>query len=152
MEEEIGQSSKYTNKTALAHELKRSVKGEAIQRIRSVYITRPEAYDEMGKKLEVHYDDVSASVQAALSGFQLLKPLESEDYKALVELVDEVEAAYCQLQELSHLDVLTMRDVDHISKFLPSHVRGEWIRKYQDLPSTEKIKPFPHFMKFLNWE
>ena len=144
--------SVYTNKTALAHELKRSVKGEAIQRIRSVYITRPEAYDEMWKKLEVHYDDVSASVQAALSGFQRLKPVESEDYKALVELVDEVEAAFCQLQELSHLDVLTMRDVDHISKFLPSHVRVEWIRKYQDLPSTEKIKPFPHFMKFLNRE
>ena len=144
--------SVYTNKTALAHELKRSVKGEAIQRIRSVYITRPEAYDEMWKKLEVHYDDVSASVQAALSGFQRLKPVESEDYKALVELVDKVEAAFCQLQELSHLDVLTMRDVDHISKFLPSHVRVEWIRKYQDLPSTEKIKPFPHFMKFLNRE
>ena len=144
--------SVYTNKTALAHELKRSVKGEAIQRIRSVYITRPEAYDEMWKKLEVHYDDVSASVQAALSGFQRLRPVESEDYKALVELVDEVEAAFCQLQELSHLDVLTMRDVDHISKFLPSHVRVEWIRKYQDLPSTEKIKPFPHFMKFLNRE
>ena len=46
--------SVYTNKTALAHELKRSVKGEAIQRIRSVYITRPEAYDEMWRKLEVH--------------------------------------------------------------------------------------------------
>ena len=31
----------YTNKTALAHELKRSVKGEANKRIRSVYITKP---------------------------------------------------------------------------------------------------------------
>ena len=85
----------------------------------------------MWRKLEVHYDDVSASVQAVLFGFQRLKPVESEDYKALVELVDEVEAAYCQLQELNHLDVLTMQDVDHFSKFLPSHVRVEWIRKYQ---------------------
>ena len=35
----------YTNKTALAHELKRSVKGESNKRIRSVYITKPGAYD-----------------------------------------------------------------------------------------------------------
>ena len=115
--------SVYTNKTALAHELKRSVEREAIQRIRSVYITRPEAYDEMWRKLEAHYDDASASVQAALSGLQRLKPAESEDYRALVDLVDEVEAAYCQLQELDHLNILTMRDVDYISKFLTNVVR-----------------------------
>ena len=109
--------SVYTNKTALAHELKRSIKGEAIQRIRSVYITRPEAYDEMWRKLEAHYDDASASVQAALSGLQRLKPAESEDYRALVDLVDEVEAAYCQLQELDYLNILTMRDVDISANF-----------------------------------
>ena len=90
--------SVYSNKTALAHELKRSVKGEASQRIRSVYITRPEAYDTMWRKLEAHYDDASASasasVQAALAGLQRLKHVESEDYRALIELVDEVEAAY----------------------------------------------------------
>ena len=45
-----------------------------------------------------------------------------------------------------------MRDVDHISKFLPNHVRVEWIRKYRDMPSPEKVKPFPHFMKFLERE
>jgi hypothetical protein len=78
---------------ALAHELKRSVKGEASQRIHSVYITRPEAYGTMWKKLEEHYDDTSASVQPALAGLQQLKPMESEDYRALIELVDEVEAA-----------------------------------------------------------
>ena len=53
----------YTIKTALAHELKRSVKGEANIRIRSVYITEPEAYDAMWKSLENYYKDVEASVQ-----------------------------------------------------------------------------------------
>jgi hypothetical protein len=56
----------YQNKTALAHELKRSVKGEASRRIRSVYVTKPEAYDVMWQKLESFYEDVGASVQAAL--------------------------------------------------------------------------------------
>ena len=68
--------SVYSNKTALAHELKRSVKGEASQRIRSVYITRPEPYDTMWRKLEAHYDDASASVQAALADLQWLKHVE----------------------------------------------------------------------------
>ena len=56
-----------------------------------------------------------------MSGFQRLKPIESEDYRALVDLADEVEAAYCQLRELDHLNILAMRDVDHISKFLLNH-------------------------------
>jgi phosphoglycolate phosphatase-like HAD superfamily hydrolase len=83
----------------------------------------------MWRKLEAHYDDASASVQAALAGLQRLKHVESEDYRAIIELVNEVEAAYCQLQELDHLGILTVRDVDHISEFLQSHVRVEWIRK-----------------------
>ena len=41
----------YKNKTALVHELKRSVRGDASQRIKSVYVTNPEAYDAMWKKL-----------------------------------------------------------------------------------------------------
>ena len=81
-----------------------------------------------------------------------MNPAKSEHYRALVDLVDEVEAAHCQRQELDHLNILTMRDVDHISKFLPNHVRVEWIRKYRDMPSPEKVKPFSHFMKFLERE
>ncbi len=106
----------------------------------------------MWKKLETHYDNTSASVQAALAGLQQLKLVESEDYRALIELVDEVEAAYCQLQKLNHVNILTMRDVDHISEHLPSHIRVEWIRKYHDMSSGEKVYPFPYFMKFLERE
>ena len=81
-----------------------------------------------------------------------MKDYESEDYRALIELVDEVEAAYCQLQELNHINILTTRDVDHISEHLPSHIRVEWIHKYHDMSSGEKINPFPYFMKFLKRE
>jgi hypothetical protein len=44
----------------------------------------------MWGKLECHYGDTTASVQAALENLQRLKPVKEEDYKALVELVDEV--------------------------------------------------------------
>lgn len=78
----------YENKTALAHELKRSVKGKASQRIKSVYVTKPEAYDAMWKKVEDFYDDASATVQAALEDLYKFKPVSEADYMGLVEFVD----------------------------------------------------------------
>ena len=137
------------NKTALAHELKRSVRGEASKRIKLVYVTKPEAYDTMWQKLESYYEDVGASVQAALDDLRKLKPVASEDFKGLVELVDVVESAYSQLSELGNLNVLTMRDVDRITELLPNHLKVEWRRRYRDLTSAEKIRPFVSFMKFL---
>ena len=63
------------NKTALAHKLKRLMKGEASQRIKSVYVTKPEAYDALWKTLEGYYDDTSATVQAAVEDLHKLKPV-----------------------------------------------------------------------------
>ena len=147
----IAETSSY-NKTALAHELKRSVKGEAKLRIKSVFITKPEAYDIMWEKLELYYEDTSASVQAALEGLRKLKPVKEEDYKGLVELVDEIESAYSQLDELKRLSTLTMRDVDFISELLPTHLKVDWRRKYRDLSPDDKLQPFKFFMTFLERE
>lgn len=140
------------NKTALAHELKRSVRGEASKRIKSVYVTKPEAYDTMWQKLESYYEDVGASVQAALDDLHKLKPVASEDFKGLVELVDVVESAYSQLSELGNLNILTMRDVDRVTELLPNHLKVEWRRRYRDITPAEKIRPFGSFMKFLDAE
>ena len=139
------------NKTALAHELKRSVKGEAGQRIKSVYVTKPEAYDTMWK-LEDYYNDTSATVQAALEDLHKLKPVSETDYRGLVEFVDVVESSYSQLEELNQLNTLTMRDIDFVNGLLPNHLRLERIRKYHDMSQTEKIQPFKSFMKFLERE
>ena len=144
--------SAYHNKTALAHELKRSVKGEASKRIKSVFITKPEAYDMMWNKLESYYEDVGASVQAALDDLHKLKPVAEEDFRGLVELVDEVESAYGQLNELGNLNILTMRDVDQITELLPNHLKVEWRRRYRDITPSEKVRPFVSFMKFLDTE
>ena len=92
------------NKTALVRELKRSVRGEASKRIKSVYATKPEGYDTMRQKLESYYEDVGASVQAALDDLHMLKPVASEDFKGLVELVDVVESAYNQLSKLGKFE------------------------------------------------
>jgi hypothetical protein len=106
----------------------------------------------MWRKLESYYEDVGASVQAALEDLHKLKEVPGDDYQGLVEVVDEVESAYCQLEELGNLNVLTMRDVDFVTELLPSHMKVYWRRKYRDMSSTEKVHPFIPFMKFLEGE
>ena len=44
-----------------------------------MYVTKPEAYGTMWKKLEDYYDDTSATVQAALEDLQRLKPVPETD-------------------------------------------------------------------------
>ena len=78
--------------------------------------------------------------------------MKEEDYKGFVHLVDEVESAYAQLEELNRADTLTMRDVDSISDLMPGHSRIEWVRKYHDLSPAEKVHPFVPFMHFLEKE
>ena len=140
------------NKTALVHKLKRSVKGKASQRIKSVYVTKPEAYGTVWKKLEDYYDDTSATVQGALEDLHRLKPVPETDYRGLVEFVDAVESSYSQLEELNQLNTLTMRDVDFVNRLLPNHLRLERICKYHDTNQAGKIQPFRPFMKFLERE
>ena len=81
------------NKTVLAHELTRPVKGEASQRIKSVYVAKPQAYmyGTMWKKLEAYHDDTSVTVQAALEDY---KTVSESDYRGLVECVDVVKSSY----------------------------------------------------------
>ena len=67
------------NNIALAHELKRSVKVEASVGIRLVYVTKPEAYSVMWQKLDSYYEDVGASVQAALEYLHKLKEVSDDD-------------------------------------------------------------------------
>ena len=64
------------------------------QRIKSVYVTKPEAYGTMWKKSEDYYDDTSATVQAALEALHRLKAESESDYRGLVECVDVVKSSY----------------------------------------------------------
>ena len=112
-------------------------------------VSKPEAYDTMWQKLESYYEDVDASVQVALDDLHKLKPVASEDFMGLVELVDVVKSVYSQLSELGNLNILRMRDVDRITELHPNHLKVEWQRRYRYITPAEKIRPFVSFMKFL---
>lgn len=142
----------FSNKAALAFELKKSLKGVAKERVKNIYITRPDAYELIWKRLCEFYDDCSASVQSALEDLHKLKIVQENDFKGLVYLIDEVESAHAQLFELGQADVLSIREVDKICELLPGSVRMVWNRVYFQLEDRQKLHPLDTFMKFLQTE
>ena len=123
----------FSNRAALAYELKKSLKGAAKDKVKNVYITRPDAYELMWQRLSEFYDDCSASVQSALEDLHRLKAVQENDFKGIVNLVDEVEGVFAQLQELGQTAVLSAREVDKICELLPSSIRMVWNRMFFQL-------------------
>jgi len=137
---------------ALAYELKRSLKGEAANKVKNIYVTKPEAYDTMWTRLSEYYDDVSAGVHTALGSLKKLRQVKQDDFKGLVHLVDEVEGVYAQLEELGQVDVVTAREIDAICDLLPTNTKMMWARLYHKLGVVEKVKPFATFLNFITTE
>ena len=139
----------YASETALACELKRSLKGEALERVKNIYITRPDAYGAMWKRLSEYYDDVTASVQAAMKDLHNLKPVPEGDFSGFIKLVDIVEGAFAQLEELKQADTINLREVDVIVNLLPTNTKMTWIREHHRLSVDQQLKPLAPFMEFL---
>ena len=142
----------FSSKSALAFELKRSLKGTARDKVKNVYVTKPDAYETMWCRLSEYYDDVSAGVSAALDCLKRLKPVREEDYKGLVLLVDEVEGIHAQLEELGQVEIISTREIDAICELLPSATKMVWIREYHTFSVEEKVRPLFKFLKFLTNE
>lgn len=140
----------FSDPFALATELKRAVKGTAAEdRIKSVSVTRPEAYDFMWRKLNAHYDNAGAIVSEALEALSYLQPVKDKDYQGLIHLVDEVESCFSQLGDVGGLNHVSVLEVDKVNDLLPTHIRTEWIDKFRDLPTDAQLYPFLYFMSFL---
>jgi hypothetical protein len=148
---ELAENS-YLSKSALAFELKRSLKGTALEKVKHIYVTKPDAYDLIWARLSEYYDDTTACVQAALECLNKLKPVAEQDYRALVNLVNVVEDTCAQLEQLGQIHLLSMRDVDKVADFLPVSIRAVWNRKYHEMTVAEKLSPFLPFVNFLNQE
>ena len=87
----------------------------------------------MWSKLEDYYNDTSASVQAALEGLIQLKRVNSEDYRGLIALVDEVEASYSHTLHWFVLHSLQSGECKPLSQFTVGH-------KVNQLYATKSIK------------
>ena len=133
----------------LALELKRCCKGRAAERIRHIYVTNDNAYDEIWQRLGEEYDDLGMSSQEAITRLMSLRPVEEQDYSGMVKLIDTVEGVHNQLKELNQLSSVHAVDVDRICVNLPRTTQMEWLRRYRDLSSHEKLSPFSDFFSFL---
>ena len=139
----------FINKMQLALELKRCCKGRAAERIRHIYVTNNNAYDEIWQRLGDEYDDPGMSSQEAITRLMSLRPVEEQDYPGMVKLIDTVEGVHNQLKELNQLSPVHAVDVDRICVNLPRTTQMEWLRRYRDLSSPEKLSPFSEFFSFL---
>ena len=142
----------YANKVQLAMELKRCCKGKAGERIRHIYVTHENAYEEIWERLREEYDDPGLCSQEAISRLMSLKRVEDQDYPGFVEAIDAIDGIYSQLKELHQLSAIHAVDVDRVSSNLPSTTRMEWLRRYRDLSSADKLAPFSEFVNFLRRE
>ena len=70
----------------------------------------------------------------------------------MVNLIDTIEGIHSQLRELGQMSCVHAIDVDRISNNLPRSTQMEWLRRYRDLPSHEKLSPFSQFVYFLKRE
>ena len=142
----------FKNKLQLAMELKRCCRGNAAERVKHIYVTHDQAYEDLWARLEEEYDDAGLSVQAALDQLITIKPVAIGDHRSLVAFVDTIEGIHNQLQELHQLDAIHTADVDRVNRLLPREVSTNWLRMYRDLKPEEKLRPFPAFMRFLKTE
>ena len=142
----------FRNPLQLAMELKKCCRGKAAERVKHIYVTHDQAYESIWSRLEEEYDDAGLCVQSALSRLVSLKPVASGDHGALVKFVDSVEGVHSQLKELNQLSAVHTVDVDRINMLLPRDISVGWLRKYKDLPTEEKLKPFSKFLEFLGAE
>jgi hypothetical protein len=137
---------------ALAHELRKCLKDDALKLIKNILITGPEALDKMWNRITQYYDDPAASVDAAMSKLHKLHALKEEDPRGLVNFVDEVEGAYSQLVTWDQKSSLNQRDVDRLVNLLPYSTKCRWLAVRSEMGQAARLQPFPLFMTFLERE
>lgn len=132
--------------------LKELLKGEALTLVASIYAVQPDAYQRIMTKLHSHYGDPGLCVDAVLDDLAQLRQVKENDRSGLVNFINKVEAAYCQLGEVGHIATITMPHVDKLVDLLPSVLQREWMMRLAALPGTQHDRPFRQFMSFLETE
>jgi len=135
-----------------ACELNQILAGEALEMVQPIFATQPQACEKMMCRLEEVYNDPSISVQAVFNNLQELKLVKEGDARKLVKIANAVESSYSQFSEVGLLQAFTLSPVDTLANLLPTSIRRDWDRHFHILTHEERIKPFPHLMRFLEQE
>ena len=120
-----------TNPLALASELKKACKGEALKELEGISAGSVGSYEVMWTKLCLHYDDIVMSVFSALDELKSLKQVKrDDDYAGVIALVKGVVSVYKQLETLGQVNKVTAKEVSHIHFLLPPTVGREWVNHF----------------------
>ena len=138
-----------SNRSALAAELKRQIKGEALKEIEHISAAKPGAYDAMWTALCDHYDNITLSVFSALEDLAKLKRVRDGDHSGLVNFVRQVTIVHDQLSLLNQTKRVSAKEVTRMLPLLPHHARELWADTFSSLTQEQQIEPFDNFMTFL---
>ena len=144
--------NEYANDLERAWALKTCLRGRALDCVKAVLITQPDAYARMWKRLEGLYCDVSLSVQSVHEDMRKLKQVAEGDLLGLVDFVDQVEMCYSQLGEVGQIDCISMPQIDSLCDLLPVNTRKDWMRIYRSADVKQQMHPYNLFMTFLEGE
>ena len=142
----------YPNDEERAYALKRSLKGRALEHVKAIFVTQPNAYERIWARLDNIYSDMSYNVQSAFTKLSKLKSVAENDMNSMVTFVNEVEMCYSSLGEIGQLEAITVNQIDTLCDLLPVGVRKQWLRIYRQLPQNSRIHPFHAFMEYLEEE
>ena len=134
----------------LACELRRCVRGRAQGLLVNISITGPEAIHIMWGKLVDHYEDATATVNEIMLEIEKLKPVKSEDYRALTDFANKIEGWYTQLAAIDQLANVGLVQVDRLCNLLPVRIKEGWHEIHKGLGDHQtKMHPFTEFTMYL---
>jgi hypothetical protein len=109
----------YNNDLERAWALKSCLKDKALDCVKAILVTQPDAYGRMWRRLDNVYCDVSLNIQSVQDELKKLKPVSEGDLVALVNFVNQIELCYSQLGEVGQVNSITMPQVDQLCDLLP---------------------------------
>ena len=134
------------------YSLKQCLRGIAKEQTRAITANQPNSYERLWQRLTDIYSDASIVVRTVFEDLNSVKPVKEGCIQDLLDFINDVELAYCQLGEVNQLKTVSLAQVDRLRDVLPPIIKRDWIRLYRSLPLENQMNPFPDFMRFLELE
>ena len=101
----------YDDEDQRLHVLKKSLKGQALEKVKHLVAAPTVTFDLLFEKLDRHYLDQGAIIQTVLDDIAACKPASRYDYTAIQRVLDVYEDCYLQLQACDMENALTSSDI-----------------------------------------
>ena len=133
--------------SAASYILASCLKGEPHNIIKSI----SDDANAMWNRLDEVYGDPSKVVDAVMQELKRMEPVQEDDHRALLFLIDNIEWAYADLHRLNmEKEICNSHAVSLIEEKLPRDVKMDWSKKLNKSRNEGILcNKFPHLLEFL---